>query len=632
METTILFAPLLAALIARFGWRVMGDLAVRVIALALSLLAAALAWVVYVAFDGELERVLLWRFLETGTLSAEWSIRIDDVSVLFLVLITSVSALVHAYMLSYEVPDRFFKEPGRYRARFSAGLSLMTFALLVLISADDLLQLVAGWGAVSFATYLVVGFYHKKPIAKAAAARSFIIGRIGDASLLAAAALVFFTADALRFDDIFDSAAELSLQMVPFLGAQLSVAEALGALLLIAAMAASAQIFFHSWLIEAGETPAPALALITGVGTAAAGVFILMQMEPVLSRAPSVESALAFIGGLTAAFFGSLMIVEKDINRLLCCAAGVQFGFIFAAIGGGAATAAISHLILHACVIALLFLSAGSVVQSMNSARNLTKYGGLKTRLPWTFWAMVIGAISLSGFAIPGVGIGFVSKSDSVASLWHAGMSASAALLIFAALLSSFGIWRLIFITFLGEPHGDKQVHEEANESVVLILIPLGAFALGMMCLGLGWLAPPNAGTAAPSEALPISAEVSFMASVILGFAAAAWLYLVRPGAAAAWAARQQSLSHFLTSGWYLDTVYDALLLHPIKTSGTFLQDRLERALTAEKLGELLSSLIDPLGRRMMQRSLGYVLIYGISILLGVLVVVVWMIATGGSA
>ena len=490
METTILFAPLVGAILCGFGWKITGEKAAQWIATGLLFLSAFLSWVVFLTLDGPTEQIQILRFIESGTLSTDWAIRMDRLTAIMLIVITTVSSLVHLYSFGYMAHDENFRDNESYRPRFFAYLSFFTFAMLMLVTADNLVQMFFGWEGVGVASYLLIGFYFRKPSANAAAMKAFIVNRVGDFAFLLGIFGLYMLTDSIRFDDIFAAAPDLAEQSVTFLWNDWNAANLIAFLLFVGAMGKSAQLFLHTWLPDAMEGPTPVSALIHAATMVTAGVFLVCRMSPVMEFAPEAMAFVTVIGATTAFVAATIGLVQTDIKRVIAYSTMSQLGYMFVAAGVGMYSAAMFHLFTHAFFKAMLFLGAGSVIHAMHHEQDMTNYGGLRKKIPYTFAAMMIGTLAITGVGIPLTHIGFagfLSKDAIIESAWGGGSMYGFWLLVIAAAMTSFYSWRLIFLTFFGEPRGNKHTHEHAHESPMVMLIPLGVLALGSVFAGMVW-------------------------------------------------------------------------------------------------------------------------------------------------
>ncbi len=493
METIILFAPLVGALICGFGWRIIGEKPAQWTATGLLFLAAILSWVVFLGFDGETRQIQILRFIESGSLATDWAIRLDRLTAIMLIVITTVSALVHLYSFGYMAHDDNFREGESYRPRFFAYLSFFTFAMLSLVTADNLVQMFFGWEGVGVASYLLIGFYFRKPSANAAAIKAFVVNRVGDFGFALGIFALFYLTDSIDFDIVFAAGPELAETQLRFLWADWNAANLIAFLLFVGAMGKSAQLILHTWLPDAMEGPTPVSALIHAATMVTAGVFLVCRMSPIMEFAPGATTFIVFLGAATAFFAATVGLVQNDIKRVIAYSTCSQLGYMFVAAGVGVYSAAMFHLFTHAFFKAMLFLGAGSVIHAMHHEQDMRNYGGLRKKIPYTFWAMMIGTLAITGVGIPLTYIGFagfLSKDAIIESAWGAqtgvGTFAFWALVV-AAMFTSFYSWRLMFMTFYGEPRGSKHTHDHAHESPKTMLVPLGVLGLGAIFAGMVW-------------------------------------------------------------------------------------------------------------------------------------------------
>ncbi len=490
METIILFAPLVGALIAGFGWRLTGEAGALAISTGLLFLACALSWVVFLSFDGELRQIHILDFIRSGALDTVWSIRLDRLTAIMLVVVTTISALVHLYSWGYMAHDENFSEGVSYKPRFFAYLSFFTFAMLALVTADNLVQMFFGWEGVGVASYLLIGFYYKKPSANAAAIKAFVVNRVGDFGFALGIFGLFYLVGSIRLDDVFAAAPTLAETQLGFLWAEWNAANLLAFLLFIGAMGKSAQLFLHTWLPDAMEGPTPVSALIHAATMVTAGVFLVCRMSPLFEYAPEAKSFVMYVGAATAFFAATVGLVQNDIKRVIAYSTCSQLGYMFVAAGAGVYGVAMFHLFTHAFFKAILFLGAGSVITAMHHEQDMRNYGGLRKKVPLTFYAMLIGTLAITGVGIPLTHYGFagfLSKDAVIESAFASGNGFAFWSLVVAACFTSFYSWRLMFMTFWGKPRGDHHAHEHAHESPMSMIVPLGVLALGSVFSGMLW-------------------------------------------------------------------------------------------------------------------------------------------------
>ena len=535
MVQFILFAPLLGAIVAGFGWRVIGERGAQILTTGILFAAAALSWITFLSFNGETQHIPVMDWIVVGDFVSEWGIRLDRLTAIMLVVVTSVSALVHLYSMGYMAHDENWTHHEHYKARFFAYLSFFTFAMLMLVTADNLLQMFFGWEGVGVASYLLIGFYYRKPSANAAAMKAFIVNRVGDFGFLLGIFGIYWMTGTIQFDEIFAQIPALANERIAFLGAEFSATNLLAVLLFIGAMGKSAQLFLHTWLPDAMEGPTPVSALIHAATMVTAGVFLVCRMSPLFEFAPEAKLFVTIIGATTAFFAATVGLVQNDIKRVIAYSTCSQLGYMFVAAGVGVYSVAMFHLLTHAFFKAMLFLGAGSVIHAMHHEQDMRHYGGLRKKIPLTFWAMLIGTLAITGVGIPLTHIGFagfLSKDAVIESAW-AGNSYAFWMLVIAAAMTSFYSWRLMFMTFWGTPRGDQHTHDHAHESPPIMTVPLGVLAVGAVFAGMVWYGPffgshdkvaqffhmPHVETAAGEGAAP-GAEAPLAAGAATGDAA----------------------------------------------------------------------------------------------------------------
>ncbi len=473
----IVFLPLIGFLIAGLLGTQIGAKASEYVTSGLMLVTAALSWFVFfhVALgEEEMIKVSVLRWIQSGSFDVEWAFRVDTLTAVMFVVVNTVSTLVHIYSIGYMHHD-----PNR--PRFFAYLSLFTFAMLMLITSDNLLQMFFGWEGVGLASYLLIGFWYKKPSANAAAMKAFIVNRVGDFGFSLGIFCVFVLFGSINFETIFAAAqnylpaegAAAGDAVINLFGMQLDKGHALTAtclLLFMGAMGKSAQFLLHTWLPDAMEGPTPVSALIHAATMVTAGVFLVARMSPLFELSPDALTVVTLIGAITAFFAATVGLVQNDIKRVIAYSTCSQLGYMFVALGVGAYGAAIFHLFTHAFFKALLFLGAGSVIHAVDGEQDMRYMGGLRTHIPVTYWMMFIGTIALTGVGIPGTVIGtagFFSKDAIIESAFasHSVVSGLAfVLLVIAALFTSFYSWRLTFMTFHGKPRASSDVMHHVHE------------------------------------------------------------------------------------------------------------------------------------------------------------------------
>lgn len=491
MELFVIFSPLVGAILAGFGWKIIGEKVALILATSSLFLACFVSWFLFLDFDGELRIVQIFKWMSSGSLEAYWAIRFDRLTSIMLVVVTTVSALVHLYSFGYMDHDPNWTNHETYKPRFFAYLSFFTFAMLMLVTSDNLLQMFFGWEGVGVASYLLIGFYYKKPTANAAAIKAFVVNRVGDFGFALGIFGIFYLSGSIQFSNVFASAQSLADKEIVFLWTEWNAANLIAFLLFVGAMGKSAQLFLHTWLPDAMEGPTPVSALIHAATMVTAGVFLVCRMSPLMEFAPNAMAFITFIGATTAFFAATIGLVQNDIKRVIAYSTCSQLGYMFVAAGSGVYSAAMFHLFTHAFFKALLFLGAGSVIHAMHHEQDMRNYGGLSKKIPYTFGAMMIGTLAITGVGIPLTHFGFagfLSKDAIIESAYAASLGGySFWMLVISALCTSFYSWRLIFMTFYGTPRGDLHTYESAHESPKIMLVPLAILSLGAIFSGMIW-------------------------------------------------------------------------------------------------------------------------------------------------
>ena len=493
MEQLVLFSPLLGAIICGFGHRYIGEMTATIIATSLLFFAAFLSWIIFINFQGNTEQIYIMRWIQSGELSSFWAIRLDRLTTIMLVVVNTVSALVHLYSFGYMKNDPNWKPEEIYKPRFFAYLSFFTFAMLMLVTSDNLLQMFFGWEGVGVASYLLIGFYWRKASANSAAMKAFIVNRVGDFGFALGIFGLFYMTGSINFTELFAAGPTLKASNITFLWMDIQAIELLTFLLFIGAMGKSAQLFLHTWLPDAMEGPTPVSALIHAATMVTAGVFLVCRMSPLFEYAPSTLAFVTVVGATSAFIAATIGLVQNDIKRVIAYSTMSQLGYMFAAAGVGAYQAAMFHLFTHAFFKAMLFLGAGSVIHAMHHEQDMRNYGALRKKIPYTFTAMIIGTLAITGAGIPLTHFGFagfLSKDAIIESTFAAQTlvgNYAFWLLVIAAAMTSFYSWRLIFLTFYGSPRGDIAKHSHAQESPLTMILPLAVLAIGSILAGMLW-------------------------------------------------------------------------------------------------------------------------------------------------
>jgi NADH-quinone oxidoreductase subunit L len=571
------FAPLFGALVAGLLGRSIGDRAAMAVSILCMLVAAALGPIAcfqLVGGDASAGTVLLGTWVDAGRFHASWALRYDTLSAVMVAMVCFVAMLIHVYSIGYMAHDAY------PRYRFFSYLSLFTFSMLMLVTADNLLQLFFGWEGVGLCSYLLIGYWYDRPSANAAAIKAFVTNRIGDLFFAVGVALIFFKFGSTEFSVIFPAVAQHQGDTYSVVGGTFPAFEVIGVLLFIGAMGKSAQIGLHVWLPDAMEGPTPVSALIHAATMVTAGVFLVARMSPIYEFAPFALGMVTFIGATTALFAATIGCAQTDIKRVIAYSTCSQLGYMFVAAGVGAYQVSIFHLICHAFFKALLFLSAGSVIHAMSDEQDMRKMGGLWRMIPWSCAMMWIGSLALAG--IPPFA-GYYSKDAIIAAAYASGTGIGMygfICTVLAAFLTAFYSWRLLFMTFNGKSRADHHVLEHVHESPWVMIGPLlvlgtGAIVAGKLLdntfVGEGWqefwngaiFNAPGNHVLAGIEHVPTWAEMAPLACGLLGIALAYVMYVASPLLPMRLAAMFRPIYLFLLNKWYFDELYDAIFIQP---------------------------------------------------------------------
>lgn len=667
----IVFLPLLAALVAGLGQRFIGELAAKTITTAGLFIAAFLSWPIFIGFlngseTAYVQPVMTW--VQSGDLSFDWELRVDALTAVMLVVITSVSALVHLYSWGYmeEDPDQ---------PRFFAYLSLFTFAMLMLVTANNLVQMFFGWEGVGLASYLLIGFWYKKPSANAAAIKAFVVNRVGDLGFMLGIFGIFWLFGTVSIPEILAAAPDKVGSSIGFLGLRADTMSLLCILLFIGAMGKSAQLGLHTWLPDAMEGPTPVSALIHAATMVTAGVFMVCRLSPLFETSQFALDVVTIVGATTAIFAATVGLVQTDIKRVIAYSTCSQLGYMFFAAGTGAYGAAMFHLFTHAFFKALLFLGAGSVIHAMNHEQDMRYYGGLRKHIPLTFWAMMAGTLAITGVGILGVGgfAGFYSK-DAIIEAAFASESTyhmyGFAIGVIAALLTSFYSWRLMFLTFFGKPrwdqsehiqhamhdhhdHSDHDAHAHAaasdgtagyhpHESPWSMLTPLALLTIGAVFAGFVFhnaFIDAEAGQAFWANStlyfnvhlmhamheVPLWVKLSSTVAMLIGLTTAYFMYQRSEDAPQRLAATFGPIYRFFLNKWYFDELYNFVFIRPAFWFGRLFWKQGDIGII-DRFGPNGSAALVSYGSKLAVRmQSGYLYTYALVMLLGLVIAVSWM-------
>ena len=640
LHSAAVFLPLLGALLAGFGGKWLGDKGAQIVTSALVGIAAlcSIAILIQTGYSGETQQIVIARWISVGSFEAEWALRFDTLTAVMVFVVTVVSTMVHVYAVGYMHHDETIP-------RFMAYLSLFTFAMLMLVTADNLVQVFFGWEGVGVASYLLIGYWFERDSANKAAMKAFIVNRVGDMGLALGVFATFMLFDSVRFDVIFADAPSKAAETFSFLGMEVHALTLIGLLLFIGAMGKSAQLGLHTWLPDAMEGPTPVSALIHAATMVTAGVFLMARMSPLLEYAPTALEVITVVGGLTAIFAATVALTQNDIKRVIAYSTCSQLGYMFFAIGVSAYSAAIFHLMTHAFFKALLFLGAGSVIHAMSDEQDMRRMGGIWRQVPITYAMMLIGSLALAGVGIPLLKIGFAgfySKDIVLEAAYaaHTGVGTFAFWMgVIAAFLTAFYSWRLLIMTFHGAPRADEKVMAHIHESPKVMLIPLFVLCAGALFAGalgyphfvgddrdLFWGAAifVSEGRDSIEAAHHVPTWVLFAPLIVglAGIAMAYVFYMFVPSLPATCARVFRPLYLFSYNKWYFDELYDFLFVRPAGRIGAFFWKAIDAA-TIDRLGPNGAAFATKLfSRGVAALQTGYVYHYAFAMLIGVFLAV----------
>ena len=645
MYHIIVFAPLLGFLLAGLGGRWLGKGGSQIITSALVSLSAVLSFYAFydVVVNGSAQTILVAEWVTSGALSFDWAFKIDTLTVVMLVVVNLISAIVHIYSIGYMEHDL-------HNPRFFAYLSLFTFSMLMLVTADNLVQMYFGWEGVGLTSYLLIGFWHHKPAANAAAIKAFVVNRVGDFGFSLGIFATFMVFGTVYLDPIFAAAGAHAGTTFSFLGYNPDILTTICILLFIGAMGKSAQLGLHTWLPDAMEGPTPVSALIHAATMVTAGIFLVVRMSPLFEYAPDALMVVTIVGAATAFLTATIALVQNDIKRVIAYSTCSQLGYMFFAAGLSAYGAAMFHLFTHAFFKALLFLGAGAVIHALSDEQDMRRMGGLKSMIPVTYLLMVVGTLALTGFPLTS---GFFSK-DMILEVAYVSQGPVANLAwilgIGAVFMTAFYSWRLIFMTFHGKPKASREVMDRVHESPKVMLLPLVALAGG--ALGAGWLFSNSyiggdydgfwdgsiflIGGNIMEQAHHIpwrDIPGKWLPTIMMaaGFALAYLFYIKRKDLPARTARAFKPIYTLFYNKWYFDEAYDFLFVRPAFFIGRLLW-KVGDGLIIDGLGpDGVSNMAMRLGVRIRKLQTGYIYHYAFAILIGVaLLVTYFMFYRGG--
>ena len=628
----ILFLPLLGSFISAFFYKKIGDRTCQIITSTFIVVGAILSSIILLETikTGKVYEYPIFNWITSGSLKLHWSIYVDSLTAVMLVVVNVVSALVHIYSIGYMSHDP-------HKPRFMSYLSLFTFMMLSLITADNFLQLFFGWEGVGLASYLLIGFWFKKESANNASMKAFIVNRVGDLGLLIAMFLIFKTFGTLTFSEVFSQAADQSKNLIKIFGGEYNLITTICVFLFIGAMGKSAQIILHTWLPDAMEGPTPVSALIHAATMVTAGVFLVARCSPLFEYSQYALNLVAFVGATTAIFAASIAIVQTDIKRIIAYSTCSQLGYMFFAAGMGAYNVAIFHLFTHAFFKALLFLGAGSVIHAFHDEQNIENMGGVWKKIPLTYALMLVGTLALTGFPLLA---GFYSKDAIIESAYFSkSLFAGYAFVIgvTTAFITSIYSWRLIFKTFHGK-YNNTMSFEKIHESGPVMLIPLLLLAVGAIFSGYlfhGIFIGENTqfwGKAifflkqTPHGHPPLWLMILIPTLVISAIPLSFILFLKRKDIVEGFVNNNKPFYNFLVKKWYFDELYDLIFVKCFRSIGTFLWQRGD-VKTIDAYGpDGVAKVVKNLSDRASSIQSGYLYHYATVILIGLILIVSYLI------
>ena len=578
--------------------------------------------------------VPLFEWLSSGDLTTEWSLRLDLLTSVMLVVVTSVSSLVHIYSIGYMSHDP-------HQTRFFAYLSFFTFAMLILVTSNNFLQLFFGWEGVGLASYLLIGFWHKKDSANSAAMKAFVVNRVGDFGFLIGLAILFFHTSSLDFDTIFSMNKQLSSNSFSIFNIDFNVLNTACFFLFMGAMGKSAQLFLHTWLPDAMEGPTPVSALIHAATMVTAGIFLVARCSPLFEMSQSILSFIIIVGASTAFFAATVALVQNDIKRIVAYSTCSQLGYMFVALGSGAYQIAIFHLFTHAFFKALLFLGSGSVIHAVSDEQDIRKMGGLYKLIPFTWIVMLIGTLGLTGAPLMS---GYYSKDGIIEAAFVSqteGHFYAFYLLVFSALLTSFYSWRLIFLTFNGKSNISTEIFSKIHESPRVMLFPLVILSILTIFSGIYfadyfmshdyqflWQSSiylsENNHVIESIHYVPKWVKYSPLVMMILGLITASIFYLIYPNIPKFLSTQFNPLYRFLLNKWYFDEIYELIFVKNISKFGNFLSNFGDKRVIDGLGPDGISIRVMDIAKQISRIQTGYIYHYAFAMLIGLMLFITY--------
>ncbi|MDA9974543.1 NADH-quinone oxidoreductase subunit L [Candidatus Pelagibacter sp.] len=635
MEFALLFLPLLASIISGFFGKFIGDRNSEIITSIFVSISALLSLILFyqVIVNGYSNNVVIATWINSGTLDVNWSIKVDALSSVMLVVVTLVSSLVHIYSIGYMSHDP-------HKPRFMAYLSLFTFAMLTLVTSDNFLQLFFGWEGVGLCSYFLIGFWYKKDSANAAAIKAFVVNRVGDFGFALGIFLIFYLFGTVNYSEVFQQIPQIVNKELLFLGIYIKAIDLICILLFIGAMGKSAQIFLHTWLPDAMEGPTPVSALIHAATMVTAGVFLIVRCSPIFEYSPLTLNIITVVGMTTAFFAATVALVQTDIKKIIAYSTCSQLGYMFFAAGVGAYNVAMFHLFTHAFFKALLFLGSGSVIHSFKDEQDINQMGAVYKKLPYTWILMIIGTLALTGFPFLS---GFYSKDAIIEFAYLRGNTVgyyAAGVGILTALLTSIYSWRLIFKTFHGSYNNKKLKIEEMHESPLVMLIPLIVLAIGAIFAGflfkdlfISHGGENNFWGESIKFLIPLSTDhpplwiiLITPILVLLSIPIAYYLFVKNKELPNQIVQSNRPLYNFLVNKWYFDELYDIIFIQSSKKIGLFFWKTIDIKIIDRFGPDGLSLLIKNLSLRASKFQSGFIYQYAFMILIGLSALLTFLI------
>ena len=638
----IVFLPLLGSIIAGFWGRRLGDKLSLYLTSTLLLISMTLSWITFWQLSSNhVDKVYpLMEWMNVGDFNVVWSLRHDMLSAVMMIVITTVSAMVHIYSIGYMSHDNS-------KPRFMSYLSLFTFAMLMLVTSDNLIQLFFGWEGVGLASYLLIGFWYHKPSAHTAAMKAFIVNRVGDFGFILGIIAIYSVFGSLYFDEIFSDVEGLHKLSIVMLGFKINVIELIAILLFIGAMGKSAQIGLHTWLPDAMEGPTPVSALIHAATMVTAGVFLVCRMSPLLEFAPFALNVITIVGAMTAIFAATIGLTQFDIKRVIAYSTCSQLGYMFFAAGVSAYPASMFHLTTHAFFKALLFLGAGSVIHAMSDEQDMRKMGGIWKKIPITYALMWVGSLALAG--IPFFA-GYYSKDLILEAAWAA--SSNSGYFAFwlgclAAFLTAFYSWRVLLLTFHGNFNSSKEVLDHVHESPFVMLIPLFVLALGAIFsgwyfyndfVGYNWkefwgnsiFISEKHKAFKLAHYVPLWVKYLPIFLAILGILCAYLFYILNPNLPKILSKKFSPIYNLFYNKWYFDELYDYLFVKSFIKFGNFFWKKGDEG-TIDRFGPNgISNLVKNISSKSIIIQSGYIYHYAFAMLIGLVVLITWLLMDYG--